>query len=258
MVSKVAGYYTTDQAYRNVGSNHLSRIAYNPNDLVLYIEFYNGSKYAYYGVPKGLYDGLMKSPSHGVFFWSNIRQVFPFDLIDEFPNSSPAISNNPKKLQKNSSNSELVGNILPENKKLDVLDKQQQELDRLFKNNSIGYSEYEKLSYIIDKKKEPLLVKLEKIGYFEEPDQVLEELEEQFDEVLNQELDIEFKKSIGNRIKSFITSPNTQETIKSILTGTARTLWITTLLTIQALKMLIKGYMMLMGLVFGIIGALMS
>jgi len=51
MVSKVAGYYTTDEGYRNVGSNHLSRIAYNPNDLVLHIEFYNGAKYEYYGVP---------------------------------------------------------------------------------------------------------------------------------------------------------------------------------------------------------------
>lgn len=255
----MSNYRWSTDSYRPTASNHVDGIRHD-GFKTLYVKYYNQAEYKYWPVTWEQYLELDSAPSHGCYIFDHFKNN-PMVFCDKISNST-GISNNPKKLQKDSSNSELVGSILPENKKLDALDKQQQELDRLFKDNRIGYSEHEKLSYIIDKKKEPLLVKLEKIGYFEGPDQVLEELDEQFDGVFNQELDIEIKKSIGDRMASkihhWITKPSTKETIKSILTGTAKTLWITTLLTIQALKMMLKGYMMLMGLIFGIIGALMN
>lgn len=88
MPNKIAAYYTTDQAYRAVASNHISSTRYDASSMTLYITFYNGASYKYYGVPKDLYEGMMRSPSHGVFFWENIRQRFPYELLESTEDNS--------------------------------------------------------------------------------------------------------------------------------------------------------------------------
>jgi len=190
----------------------------------------------------------MSASSHGVFFWENIRQRFNYKLIEQFPNDS-------KKSPEIVDNSAIINEILPENKKLDALDKQQQELDRLFKKNRMSYSEYERLSYVIDNKKQPLIKRLEKLGYFEELDT---EPDTQLDKQPDIELDTNFRTRLKNRIKTLIVKSFTKANIQSILLGVCRTLWITTQLAFTAIKMLVKGYAMIMVAVFGIIGALMS
>jgi hypothetical protein len=116
MPNKVAAYYTTDEPYRNVGSNHIVAAKYNAASKVLYVKFYNGAEYEYYGIEQGLYDGMMASPSHGVFFWANIRQRYPYKLL-----GSDSSKNKPKPIPGQGASYKAV----PELAKLDKLDQQE-------------------------------------------------------------------------------------------------------------------------------------
>lgn len=158
MPNKVAGYYTTDQSYRSVGSNHLSKIRYDEPNMLLYIEFYNGAKYKYLGVPKGFYDGMMKSNSHGVFFWENIRQKFPYELISNDSHIQPKPIHKPSVPP--------TTTLFPENKRLDKLDKDEKELNNLFNKGKIDNDEYRIMLYAITIEKDKLIAKLEAKGYF--------------------------------------------------------------------------------------------
>ena len=44
-----------------IKSNDLKSVGYDESDQVLEIEFHHGGIYQYFGVPKKIYDGLMKS-----------------------------------------------------------------------------------------------------------------------------------------------------------------------------------------------------
>lgn len=159
MPDKIKAHYTTDEKFRPVGSNHLSKIRYDEESLTLFITFYNGACYKYLGVPMGLYEGLIASPSHGVYFWENIRQRFPYKLIDE-PNSGK---------QKPT----IVHSICPELVKLDKLDSDEEQLNKGLKARKISQDEYWQLLNVIQGKRDKLCIKLEKDGYFD--DKELEE-----------------------------------------------------------------------------------
>ena len=51
-----------------VSSSNIASIGYDPDNLILEIEFLSGAVYQYYDVPQNIYDGLMAADSHGKFF----------------------------------------------------------------------------------------------------------------------------------------------------------------------------------------------
>lgn len=50
-----------------VSSSNIASIGYDPDNLVLEIEFLSGAVYQYNDVPQSVYDGLMTADSHGKF-----------------------------------------------------------------------------------------------------------------------------------------------------------------------------------------------
>lgn len=143
----VSAHYTTEEDYRPVASNHISKISYNKVGLDLVITFANGARYKYLGVPFALYQGLMRSPSHGVFFWRNIRQRFPYILL------------------KNSSD-DITEAICPELKRLDALDLSEQKLRSKLRRGEIDQENFDNLLNVIEGKRSKITKKLELDGYY--------------------------------------------------------------------------------------------
>lgn len=56
-----------------VRSSNITSIGYDETSLTLEIEFHTGGVYQYYGVPKHLYEALMRASSHGTFFLQQIK-----------------------------------------------------------------------------------------------------------------------------------------------------------------------------------------
>ena len=48
----------------------------------LFVTFTSGQTYVYDGVPRSLYERLLRAPSKGAFFNDEIRDAFPFWKID--------------------------------------------------------------------------------------------------------------------------------------------------------------------------------
>jgi hypothetical protein len=51
-----------------VASSNLAAVGYRLRTLTLYIQFSRGDVYQYVGVTPDVYDGLMTSPSPGIYF----------------------------------------------------------------------------------------------------------------------------------------------------------------------------------------------
>jgi hypothetical protein len=113
----------------------------------LRITFANGAIYQYLGIPLALYQGLMSSPSHGVFFWRNIRQRFPYNLI------------------KNQSD-EVISQVCPELKQLDALDLSEAMIRKKYTKGEIDENQRDNLLNVISTKRTKLITRLEKAGYF--------------------------------------------------------------------------------------------
>ena len=62
-------------------STTLSRAEYNPDCAQLVLDFHDGSRYVYSGVPVPLFLDLLRAPSHGTFFNRQIRNRFPYVRI---------------------------------------------------------------------------------------------------------------------------------------------------------------------------------
>ena len=50
-----------------VSSSNIMSIGYDPDNMVLEVEFKTGAVYRYYDVPQSVYDGLMSADSHGKY-----------------------------------------------------------------------------------------------------------------------------------------------------------------------------------------------
>lgn len=57
-----------------VVSSNIASIGYDPDNMILEIEFLSGSVYQYYDVPQSIYDGLMTADSHGKFLAAYIKK----------------------------------------------------------------------------------------------------------------------------------------------------------------------------------------
>ena len=57
-----------------VSSSNIASIGYDADNIVLEVEFLNGSIYQYYDVPQIIYDGLMAADSHGKYLAAYIKK----------------------------------------------------------------------------------------------------------------------------------------------------------------------------------------
>lgn len=76
---RTAPWPTTDR--QPVTSSNLKSIGYDRRDMVLEIEFLNGSVYQYFAVPLPVYEGLMRAQSKGRFFNQYIQPRFPYQRV---------------------------------------------------------------------------------------------------------------------------------------------------------------------------------
>lgn len=61
-----------DRTY--VFSSNIASIGYDPMQMILEVEFLNGSIYQYYDVPEALYEGIMSAESHGKYLNEYIKK----------------------------------------------------------------------------------------------------------------------------------------------------------------------------------------
>lgn len=57
-----------------VTSSNILSIGYDPDNMILEVEFTTGAVYQYYDVPQGIYDGLMAADSHGTFLSAYVKK----------------------------------------------------------------------------------------------------------------------------------------------------------------------------------------
>jgi hypothetical protein len=66
---------------QTVTSSNVVSIGYDPSTEVLEIEFRTSGVYRYSTVPEQVFDGLLNAPSHGKYFWANIRDRYPYEKV---------------------------------------------------------------------------------------------------------------------------------------------------------------------------------
>jgi hypothetical protein len=57
-----------------VSSSNLASVGYDPENMILEIEFHNGGIYQYFNVPESKHEGLMHAGSHGQYFDAYIKK----------------------------------------------------------------------------------------------------------------------------------------------------------------------------------------
>ncbi len=57
-----------------VTSSNILSIGYDPDNMILEVEFTTGAVYQYYDVPQSIYDGLMAADSHGTFLSAYVKK----------------------------------------------------------------------------------------------------------------------------------------------------------------------------------------
>ena len=65
----------------SVVSSNISSIGYDPSLDTLEVEFWNGSIYQYYNVPRNIYEQLMETPSKGRFLHAKIKNTYPYSRV---------------------------------------------------------------------------------------------------------------------------------------------------------------------------------
>ena len=64
-----------------VSSSNIASIGYDENQMVLEVEFLNSRIYHYEGVPEYVFNDFLNSGSKGSFFYSNIRNTYPYSRV---------------------------------------------------------------------------------------------------------------------------------------------------------------------------------
>lgn len=55
-------------------SSNILSIGYDPDNMILEVEFTTGAVYQYYDVSQSIYDGLMAADSHGTFLSAYVKK----------------------------------------------------------------------------------------------------------------------------------------------------------------------------------------
>ena len=64
-----------------VSSSNLVSVGYDPDSLILEVEFGNARVYQYYDVPSHIYEELMVAESLGTYLHHNVKPFFGFSMI---------------------------------------------------------------------------------------------------------------------------------------------------------------------------------
>ena len=62
-----------------VSSSNIAAIGYDAENQAVYVQFLNGSTYAYKGVPEHEYENLRTAPSRGSYLNRNFKNVYPYE-----------------------------------------------------------------------------------------------------------------------------------------------------------------------------------
>jgi len=64
---------------QSVSSSNIAAIGYDTESQSVYVQFLNGSSYAYKGVPEHEFENLRTAPSVGSYFNRNYKNVYPYE-----------------------------------------------------------------------------------------------------------------------------------------------------------------------------------
>ena len=64
-----------------VSSSNIAAIGYDVENLTVYVQFLNGSTYAYKGVPEHEFENLRTAPSVGSYLNRNYKNVYPYERV---------------------------------------------------------------------------------------------------------------------------------------------------------------------------------
>ena len=64
---------------QSVSSSNIAAIGYDTESQSVYVQFLNGSTYAYKGVPEHEFENLRTAPSVGSYFNRNYKNVYPYE-----------------------------------------------------------------------------------------------------------------------------------------------------------------------------------
>lgn len=62
-----------------VSSSNVVAVGYDAENQVVYVQFLNGSTYAYKGVPEHEFENLRSAPSVGSYLNRNYKNVYPYE-----------------------------------------------------------------------------------------------------------------------------------------------------------------------------------
>lgn len=64
-----------------VSSSNVAAVGYDPDNLVVYVEFLNGSTYIYKGVQENEFQNLKTASSVGAYLNRNYKNVYPYEKV---------------------------------------------------------------------------------------------------------------------------------------------------------------------------------
>lgn len=64
-----------------VNSSNVASIGYDVGDQTVYVQFLNGSTYAYKGVQEHEYENLRTAPSVGSYLNRNFKNFYPYERV---------------------------------------------------------------------------------------------------------------------------------------------------------------------------------
>ncbi|MDO8370234.1 MAG: KTSC domain-containing protein [Candidatus Nitrotoga sp.] len=62
-----------------VSSSNIAAVGYDAENQMVYVQFLDGSVYAYKGVPEHEFDNLRLAPSVGSYLNRNYKNVYPYE-----------------------------------------------------------------------------------------------------------------------------------------------------------------------------------
>lgn len=62
-----------------VSSSNIAAVGYDADSQTVYVNFLNGSTYAYKGVPEHEFENLRTAPSVGSYLNRNFKNVYPYE-----------------------------------------------------------------------------------------------------------------------------------------------------------------------------------
>ncbi len=64
-----------------VSSSNIAAVGYDVENQSVYVQFLNGSTYAYKGVPEHEFENLRTAPSVGSYLNRNYKNVYPYERV---------------------------------------------------------------------------------------------------------------------------------------------------------------------------------